>query len=96
MSKSNLKLLSLTIPGKPDKPTNLASVVKTWESIKLKWDAGFDGGYIQSFFISVRSVFGERIYEVLPSAATEYNVSSKYRSAGMIPRLQLRCIFLIV
>ena len=61
----------------PDPPTNLASIGKTWESVKLKWDPGFYGGYDQTFFVLVSSIYGQKDVEVYPRSSNTFNVTRK-------------------
>ena len=58
---------------------NLASIGKTWESVNLRWDAGFNGGYDQTFFVHVSSIYGQKHVEVYPRASSTYNVTRKLR-----------------
>lgn len=40
-------------PGKPEAPGNIDLVATTDHSVTLSWRPGFDGGYNQSFVVSV-------------------------------------------
>lgn len=65
------------ILDKPEAPQNLQSTEKTWESVKLKWDPGFNGGYPQTFIIVVQSVHGEKTVDVYPNGVYTFNVTRK-------------------
>ncbi|XP_045209510.2 hemicentin-1-like isoform X2 [Mercenaria mercenaria] len=69
------KILTLSVKDKPEAPINLQSTEKTWESVKLKWEPGFNGGYPQTFFIVVQSVYGEKTFEVYPNGVNTFNVT---------------------
>lgn len=46
-------LISLTEPGRPDKPSQFHIVLTTPNSVRLSWNPGFDGGYNQTFALTV-------------------------------------------
>lgn len=62
---------------KPDPPANLASISKTWESVNLRWEPGFNGGFEQTFFVHINSGNEERDEEVYPHGSYTFNVTRK-------------------
>ncbi|XP_060578910.1 hemicentin-1-like isoform X2 [Ruditapes philippinarum] len=69
------RTVTLSVTDKPEAPQNLQSTEKTWESVKLKWDPGFNGGYPQTFFIVVQSEHGAKTVEVYPNGVYTFNVT---------------------
>ena len=65
----------------PDPPFNLEIHSKTWESVELSWQPGFNGGYTQAFVISYMSVT-EKPGHVTVEGATRVNVTMLYPSAN--------------
>ncbi|KAK3577322.1 hypothetical protein CHS0354_008417 [Potamilus streckersoni] len=72
------KKIQLSLKSTPDPPINLSKLSQTWESVKLYWEPGFDGGYNQSFVIYVNSIYG--LSEVNLSSQTSFNVT------GLMPQ----------
>lgn len=60
---------------------NTIIISKTWESVQLSWQPGFDGGYPQSFVVSYTSrTSAPGTVEV--GAKTQHNVTLLYPSTN--------------
>ncbi|KAL4228916.1 hypothetical protein ACF0H5_011957 [Mactra antiquata] len=67
--------VKLSLKDKPEPPTDLAATDKTWESVQLEWNPGFNGGYPQTFHVLMQSVYGEKSVEVYPNGTSTFNVT---------------------
>jgi len=45
--------------------------------VYLQWDAGFDGGYSQTFVVALQSIHGNKTLDVAPVGLNKFNVTSK-------------------
>ena len=63
----------------PDAPKNLSVQSRTWESVMLSWQPGFDGGYRQVFTI-IHTTPGQptRRVVVQPNYVNFYNVTGLF------------------
>lgn len=50
--------------GKPDPPLNIRVANVSWNSVHLKWDAGFDGGHPQWFTVRVNEQHEKQVRDV--------------------------------
>ncbi|ELT96996.1 hypothetical protein CAPTEDRAFT_199767 [Capitella teleta] len=66
--------IHLTVQTVPEAPYNLSVVSSTWESVQLKWEAGFNGGYPQTFKIKYQT--SDSVADVGSATASKYNVSN--------------------
>lgn len=66
------------ISAKPESPTDLHATEKSWESVFLQWNPGFDGGYTQNFMVLLQSIHGNKTVDVIPQGINKFNVTSKF------------------
>lgn len=72
---------SFPFVGKPEAPTDLIWLKKSWDTITLHWTPGFDGGSQQYFMIRYRTNPPnpiEKTVAVQPENVTQFIVASKY------------------
>ncbi|XP_052804588.1 hemicentin-1-like isoform X2 [Mya arenaria] len=69
------KNITLSKKGKPEAPSGLNALAKTWESVHLQWTPGFNGGLTQGFFVALQSIYGNKTVEVYPQGVTRFNVT---------------------
>nr|QRF78293.1 Nephrin [Halicryptus spinulosus] len=79
--KTTVRLMGTS---RPDPPYAVTVVEKTFNSIKLTWTAGFDGGLRQVFRVRYRQATAPEVYhyiDVHPSNATEFNIPGLERNS---------------
>ncbi|XP_021371649.1 nephrin-like isoform X2 [Mizuhopecten yessoensis] len=72
-----VKIITLAVKNKPEAPSALAVLSKTWESVYLRWIPGFNGGESQTFYIRYTSLphSSHGANDVDVATADEYNVT---------------------
>ncbi|XP_071095594.1 nephrin-like isoform X1 [Haliotis cracherodii] len=72
---NNSKPVTLSLKSAPEAPTGLIARSKTWESVSLTWNEGFDGGAPQDFFIRYSAGNDIKEVKVRPSGVAFFNVT---------------------
>ncbi|XP_052252975.1 hemicentin-2-like isoform X2 [Dreissena polymorpha] len=67
--------VQLSRKSTPEQPSDVISLERTWESVQLQWTPGFNGGFVQAFFIMLQSVYGNKTVEVYPQNVTKFNIT---------------------
>ena len=68
----------LSVTSKPDPPTRLEVISRTYNSVILAWQPGFDGGFQQYYRIrwEREDTEGFQFVDVSPHSATQYEVTN--------------------
>ena len=69
-------MIEFGIAAVPEAPNDLETQEVTWESVELKWHAGFNGGYAQNFLVSYMD--SNTVETVSVGSLTHYNVTHLY------------------
>jgi len=59
----------------PDPPQHLEVMSKTWQSVELRWTAGFDGGYEQQFVVVIVPLTKQTAMNRSAGSSSTFNVT---------------------